>query len=299
MRKNRWLAVVWLVGLLPILAFGATPQSPRTLAEIPINQCTPHQVLGLMLYASIQREGDSAKAVAPPERAIEKTDGFTPIRSLERTHRESDDTESSRRVREASRTNAYSPIQSPRGKSLQRDIDVMGQAVDAIEKLRRGAPDLKSKSDPEGNGASLVGLLRKVEEGTTSNSKGPPNSCSLDLALVIQQQIVITEATPLLHSPERREWDELKAKYKITGQLDPKLLPSPDREKATWLIKAVIEPTSRNRDAVNDLEYLRRFAMASSLEYSNFRDDIIAGAGADDYDYDTAIKKFMRQRTCQ
>jgi hypothetical protein len=57
------------------------------------------------------------------------------------------------------------------------------------------------------------------------------------------------------------------------------------------LQKAVGEPIARGITAVDDWENLRRFAKVSALRYTILRDEIIASAGAKDYDYDARLKK--------
>lgn len=288
---RRKLAIIFWLALLPDAAMAAKHDAPRSIEDVPLTECTPTEVLGSMPSDSLQREADNAKqSLHQLEQLRTLMDSLPPGHPNEPIANRMTPAQAAAFERLATQIRIHQ-FNHLAESHLQRDIGVIGQAVTAIEKLRRAAPDLKSESDPEGNGAGLVGLLRKFEDGTTLDSNNPTGTCSLDFALAREQRIVISEATALLKSPERRAWDELKIKYKVTEQLDPKLLPSPDREKAEWLIKALIEPTARNRDAVQDYEYLRRFATASSLEYADFSDDIIVGAGAEDYDYDTAIKK--------
>jgi hypothetical protein len=47
----------------------------------------------------------------------------------------------------------------------------------------------------------------------------------------------------------------------------------------------------RDVEAVGDWEDLRRFARVSGLRYTILRDEIIASAGAKDYDCDAGLKK--------
>jgi hypothetical protein len=171
-------------------------------------------------------------------------------------------------------------------------------AVDAIEKLQAAAPQLASKDDPGADGAALVGMLRKAGEGDSHDRLSPTsgNTCGVDFAMYQKENAVYAIVQKHLGSKEAAEWKELRAKYNVAGgPLDPKKLPSPDREKAIWLVKAFAEPTQRSFEAVQDWQNLRRFASVSALKYSTERDAIIAGAGSKDYDYDTNFKKSYSQ----
>jgi hypothetical protein len=72
--------------------------------------------------------------------------------------------------------------------------------------------------------------------------------------------------------------------------MDPKKLPSPDREKALWLEKAAVEPMQQEHTAIGDWENLRLFAKVSEAQYNSLREDILAGSGAPNYDYDKSTK---------
>jgi hypothetical protein len=176
---------------------------------------------------------------------------------------------------------------------LQRDARVMGYAADAIDKLRAGDANLKGKYDQAGDGAGLVGLLRKAAEGLNEDPQQPADTktCSLDLALFLKEQAALSSMKKILALKEADEMTALAAKYNVKGTLDPEKLPSPDREKAIWLLKAVGYPATREFQAAQDWENLRRFARVSMLRYSLLRDAIIAGAGAEDYDYDKTLKQ--------
>jgi hypothetical protein len=191
------------------------------------------------------------------------------------------------------RIRAYSDLADS---AQERDAHVMAWASEAIEKLRTDAPPetLRTKGDPGADGAALVGLMREALKTDKDNGLRPPakDVCSLDLALYSEALARLTSAQKLFGSVEAKELIALRAKYAMQdGQgLDPKKLPSPDREKAMWLSKAVSEPLSREVAAESDWENLRLFAKVSELEYATLRDDIIAGSGSSDYDYDTGIK---------
>jgi len=163
---------------------------------------------------------------------------------------------------------------------LQRDVRVIEQAAVAIEKLQRGDQDLKTKDDPGGDGAGLVGLLREAGKSKQGDVANPTDkTCTLDLAMFMKQQQVVESLQKLAASKEAADIKALNAQYHQT-QLDPSKLPSPDREKAIWLQKAVGEPITRGITAVDDWENLRRFARVSGVRYTIFKDSIIESAGA-------------------
>ena len=85
----------------------------------------------------------------------------------------------------------------------------------------------------------------------------------------------------------------LRKKHGIAGPLDPQKLPSPDREEAVWLMKAVGLPIQRELLALEDWQNLRWYEKASQLEYESLRNDIINGGGSLKYDYTTTINNVV------
>ncbi|HMH29068.1 MAG TPA: hypothetical protein VK580_10810 [Steroidobacteraceae bacterium] len=271
----------------------ATQNNPKSLAETPLDQCTPKAALGWAFVESIQREGESAaQAIKVSEKLEALVNELPPGREKIPVGQQMTPEQSGRFAQLSAQLliYRYNHLAASR---LQRDTRVMGWAADAIEKLQVGAAELKTKDDPGGDGAGLVGLLREAAK-TDSIRDIEPNQkgvCSFDLATFIKEADLLAVVQKHLASKEATEWDELRAKYKISGPIDPSKLPSPDREKAIWLQKAVAEPTQRYFQALSDWQNLRRFATVSMLKYSTERDAIITGAGATDYDYDANFNK--------
>ncbi len=176
---------------------------------------------------------------------------------------------------------------------VQRDDEAMLYATDAIEALQNGARELKSKADPNGEGAGLVGLLRKsLNEYQDAKFPSPdPNVCSIDLAIYNRAAATMKSTALLAQSPEAKMLMVLRKKYHVKGYLDPNKLPSPDKEKAIWLIKAVGNPIQRGVLAAEDWANLLWYAKASRLEYQALRNDIIDGGGSLKYDYSTTINR--------
>jgi hypothetical protein len=175
---------------------------------------------------------------------------------------------------------------------LQRDDVAMMDAADAIEALRNGARKLNSKMDQKGEGAGLVGLLRRLlkgDQGATFSSPDP-NVCSIDLALYDQASRTMKGVVLLTQSRDAKLLLQLRKRYKLSGPLDPGKLPSPDREEAIWLLKAVGNPIQRGFQAAEDWANLLWYAKASRMEYQSLRNDIINGGGSSTYDYDMTIK---------
>jgi hypothetical protein len=277
------------IGYSAIFAICASANgTPKSLAETPLAQCTPPQALGWMDVASVDREGDNVpqgrrqsedmlalmKALPPGKDNVPVGQLMTPAQAVEFA-----------KLSSQMRIYGYNHLAESR---QQRDANVMGYAAVAIEKLRAGDDNLKSKYDPGGDGAGLVGLLREAAKDYNADPRPPADmkTCSLDLALFIKEQAALSALKNLLALKEADELNALASKYNVTGKLNPEKLPSPDREKAVWLLKAVGEPSGREFQAAQDWENLRRFAKVSMLRYSLLRDAIIAGAGAEDYDYD-------------
>jgi ABC-type amino acid transport substrate-binding protein len=176
---------------------------------------------------------------------------------------------------------------------LQRDAELIASAAAVIEKLREGDSDGLASEDPNGHGLALIYLLRVAIEKDEQTLTGPPDAptCSLDSALSRGQQAAYASVNRLLNSSEAHQLDVLRKRYAASDQLNPETLPSPDREKAIWLTKAVVEPSGREAVAVTDYENLRRFARVSALRYQEQRDAIISGAGSEKYDYGSGLRK--------
>jgi hypothetical protein len=297
-RKFRlFLSILMLASYFAVGA-KAAQQNPKSLADTPLDQCTPQTALGWAYADSIRREADNAPQGI---RVTEKIDALVnelPPGKEKVPIGQQMTAEQSVRFAELSAQLLIYRYNHLAESRLQRDVRIMGWAVDAIEKLQVGAPQLASKDDPGADGAGLVGLLRKAGEGDSHDRLGPTSGtiCGVDFAMYQKENAVYAIAQKHLGSKEAAEWKELRAKYNVaTGPLDPKKLPSPDREKAIWLVKAFFEPTQRSFEAVQDWRNLRRFASVSEVKYSTERDAIITGAGSKDYDYDTNFKKAYNQ----
>jgi hypothetical protein len=292
--------------LLSILMFAsyfavgaeAAPQNPKSLADTPLDQCTPQRALDWAIADSVRREGESApQGIRVTEQIDALVNELPPGKEKTPIGQQMTPDQSARFAALSAQLLIYRYNHLAESR-LQRDVRVMGWAVDAIEKLQAGAPHLASKDDPGADGAALVGLLRKAGEGDSHDKVGPTggNSCGLDFAMYQKENGTYANLQKHLGSQEAKEWKELRAKYNVTTEpLDPKKLPSPDSEKAIWLRKAFAEPTQRSFEAVQDWQNLRRFASVSALKYSTERDAIITGARSKDYDYDTNFKKAYNQ----
>lgn len=293
-RKFRPLLSILMFASYFAVGAEAAQQNPKSLADTPLDQCTPQTALGSAFADSVTREADNAPQAI---RVTEKIDALVnelPPGKEKVPIGEQMTPEQSVRFAELSAQLLIFRYNHLAESRLQRDVRVIGWAVDAIEKLQAGASQLASKDDPGADGAALVGLLRKAGEGDSHDKLGPTsgNTCGLDFALYQKENASYASLQKHLGSKEAAEWKEIRAKYNVaTGPLDPKMLPSPDREKAIWLLKAFGAPTQRSFEAVQDWQNLRRFASVSALKYSTERDAIITGAGSKDYDYDTNFKK--------
>jgi hypothetical protein len=262
---------------------------PASLADTPLAECTPETALGWMYFESVNRQGDNTKQMLRENHDILKI-----VNALPQSDRPVIELMTPAQAADFSQLSAqllihqYNNLAESR---LQRDVVVMSYAADAIKKLRHGESELKSKTDPNSEGAGLVVLLRSVSDRVAGNIRVPTEkTCTLDLAMFIKQQQIVASAQKQSGSPEAAQLKELKAKYGL-AQLDPSKLPSPDREKAVWLQKAVRESIARDLTAINDWENLRRFVKVSSLRYTIFRDDTIASAGDKNYDYEANLKR--------
>jgi hypothetical protein len=271
---------------------------PKSLADTPLDQCTLQRALDWAFADSVRRAADNApQAIRVTEKIDALVNELPPGKEKVPIGQQMTPEQSVRFAELSSQLLIYRYNQLAESR-LQRDVRVMGWAVDAIEKLQAGAPQLASKDDPGADGAALVGMLRKAGEGDSNDKLGPTsgNTCGLDFAMYQKENAAYAIVQKNLGSKEAAEWKELRAKYNVaTGLLDPKKLPSPDREKAIWLLKAFAEPTQRSFEAVQDWQNLRRFASVSAIKYSTERDAIITGAGSKDYDYDTNFKKAYKQ----
>jgi hypothetical protein len=298
MTRKSYVYLTILLSVSSISAGAAAPpNNPKSLADTPLDQCTPKAALGWAYVESIQREGASAaQAIKVSEKLEALVNELPPGKEKIPIGQQMTPEQSGRFAQLSAQLLIYRYNHLAESR-LQRDVRVMGWAADAIEKLQVGAAELKTKDDPGGDGAGLVGLLREAAK-TDSIKDIEPNKkgvCSFNLATFIKEADVLTIVQKHLASKEAAEWDELRAKYKISGPIDPSKLPSPDREKAIWLQKAVAEPAQRYFRALSDWQNLRRFATVSMLKYSTVRDDLITGAGSADYDYDANFNKAYKE----
>jgi hypothetical protein len=278
------------------IAEGATPQHqpPTSVAAIPVAKCTPDEVFGTIIYLSVGR----AAAAAP--QSIKQTEQMDKLMDqLPKSNRPVGELMTPAQSAEFAQLSAQMRIHglsSLAESAVERDATVMAWAAEAIEKLRTAAPaaTLRTKYDPGADGAALVGLMREALKNDKDTGLAPPANgvCSLDLALYNQELARLAEMRKLAASDELKQYLALRAKYKVPEgvYMDAEKLPSPDREKAIWLDKAVGNRMPREFAATGDWQNLRLFAKVSELEYTTLRDDIITGSGAKDYDYDTGIK---------
>lgn len=274
---------------------GETPQPPQTVAEIPLKSCTPTEALGVVMYQTIERTAAAATQSLKQTEQLEKLMNQLPKHSSKPVGELMTPAQSAEfaQLSAQMRLHTYNDLAES---GLERDAQVMAWAAEAIEKMRKNEPaaSLRTKYDPGADGAALVGLLREALKNEKNSELPPPapGVCSVDLALHNQSQGRVNAIRSLFNSAEMTQLNELRAKYHVPdGQrLDPDKLPSPDREKAVWLDKAVGEPIYREVTAMKDWENLRLFARASQLEYDSLRNDILIGSGSPDYDYDTGIK---------
>jgi hypothetical protein len=172
-----------------------------------------------------------------------------------------------------------------------RDLNVLGAATEEIVNLRSEGMT-KDNGDPDSYGLDLVLLLRK----TMSNDTDPPDpadrrSCGLDLAFFSKEQVEQSYIEKLNSSDEFKQVMALREKYNISGSFNPEKLPSPDREKAMWLQKALTEPYAASFHAFRDWSNLRWFAAASAVFYSAHREEILSAAGDSNFNYGAKLQE--------
>jgi hypothetical protein len=172
-----------------------------------------------------------------------------------------------------------------------RDLTVIGAATEEIVNLRSGGTT-KAKGDPDSYGLGLVLLLRKTMNDDNTDPPDPADrrSCGLDLAFFNKEQIEQGYIERLKSSDELKQVLALRQKYNISGPFDPEKLPSPDREKAIWLQKALTEPFAAAFQASRDWSNLRRFAAVSAVFYSAHREEILSAAGASNFKYGAKLQ---------
>jgi hypothetical protein len=233
--KTRTLRVAAYVSVLlaaPPLAAAATPKS---LSETPLDQCTPQTALGWMYADSVERQGDNAKETI---RIADRMDKLAD--SLPNTKRPAIEVMTPAQASEFSqlssalRIHGFADLAESR---MQRDIRVIEWAEVTIEKLQKGDNELKTKDDPGGDGAGLVGMLREAGKSKQGDVSDPADkTCTLDFAMFKKQQQVVESLQQLAASKEAADIRALNAQYHQT-QLDPSKLPSPDREKSNLVAK--------------------------------------------------------------
>ena len=262
---------------------------PVSVSDIPLAKCSPNQSLNANYLRSVERQANSSREILRVLGELQKLANSLPHVNVP-VSKLMNSTQSAQfaKLSVALRIGNLNQLAESR---VQRDDTAMIDAVSALEIMRTGGTELKTKYDPSAEGAGLLGLMRKVLAGDSKDSlpNPNPNICSIDLALFKEEQQSMRRIANYLRFPEMRMWLDLRQKYKIAGVLDPQKLPSPDKEKAIWLQKAIGLPAEREVIAARDWEGLRWYLKASNLAYQSLRNDIINGAGSKNYNYDTTI----------
>jgi hypothetical protein len=280
-----------VVGVGPARSVQQRTPLPDSVDAIPLAKCTVKEALNVSFFQSTEREGASSQlSVTANERMKKLMDSLPKSKLPVSKLMNSDQTTEFEQLRVQMIIQSMDQLAESR---LQRDDIAMEDAADAIDALQRGATELTSKDDPKGEGAGLVGVLRKVLSGDqdAQPANPDPNVCSIELAIYKRSSAATKSTVALMQSSDAQMLIQLRKKYGITGPLDPSKLPSPDKEQAVWLLKAVAEPIQRGVAAVHDWLNLLWYAKASQLEYQSLRNDIINGGGPTNYDYDTTINK--------
>lgn len=275
----------------PVIAKSAqqSAQLPKTVEAIPLAKCTLKEVVSVSYLQSTQRAANSAQQSLIAGKNMSRLMDSLPKSKLPVSKlMNSDQTTEFEQLRVQMLMQNMDQLAESR---LQRDYVAMLDGADAIRAMEQGASSITTRDDPKGEGAGLVGLLRKVleKDQNASLTNPDPNVCSIDLALYHQEVVAFANLQSLAKSHEAKMLIALRNRHGIKGQLDPEKLPSPDREEAVWLMKAVGVPIQREMLAFEDWQNLRWYEKASQLEYESLRDDIINGGGSLKYDYTTTI----------
>jgi hypothetical protein len=290
------LGVGFLVLTPPAICGQQTTPCPKSVEAIPLAKCTVRESLNVSYLQSSSRGAASAKQALTADEKMSRLMGSLPKANVPVAKlMNSDQAAAFEQLRVQMIMQNLNQLAESR---LQRDYVAMLDAADAIGAMERGARKVTSKDDPKGEGAGLLGLLRKVlEEDQNAPLTNPnPNVCGIDLALYHQELLAMGRLQKLAQSQEAKMLIALRKKHGIAGPLDPQKLPSPDREEAVWLMKAVGLPIQRELLALEDWQNLRWYEKASQLEYDSLRNDIINGGGSLKYDYTTTIFLFHTSR---
>ncbi len=277
------------VGADPIAK--APPMSYKEIADIPIADCTANQVMGWIWEDSLRRD---AEGIPQRQKDLQTMLDITEkLPKIDVPVGQMMNHEQSAEFAQIEARNSIHFLQHLAETRLQRDSLLVIYAVETIDKIRRGEADIKAQYDAEGNGAALVGLLRKVMASDEPEISDPvrPTECSVDMAIFLLSQASFQKMQEIASTPEFQQYQTLRTQYKITqGPIDPKVLPSPDREKAIWLEKAVAEPMRLEFQAATDLGHLRAYARVSRAEYEALLQDVAIGLGDKKYSYETHAK---------
>ena len=247
-----------LVGFVVIAfaahAFGAEPPAHRllSLAEVPLAKCIPKEALGRTAIESKRRDA----AAAP--RTLHLIDQMSKlVNQLPKSQRPVSELMNSAQSTEFTQISSQlliHQLNSLAESRLQRDVRVIGFGIEALEKAAAGNKKSSSTNDPKGDGAALIGLLRDELKKDNDYGTDPAdkNTCSLDLAMWLKEKVHLDAMRRMLASSEFAQWSALRAKYTITGTVESAALPSPEKEKAQWLFKAVTQPLAREVMAATD-----------------------------------------------
>jgi hypothetical protein len=258
------------------------------VSKIPLESCTPIRALSVDYTASVIREGDLAR------RAIFLLDRMKKINALATNPHEPIGKQLTRTqiaqfedIRAQLVTNQLASLAESR---RQRDDNLMSAAAELLS----GKPF--SQKNTLANGATLLAALGTFSHLPKSAMQAPRDTeeCSIGLAFFNAERSALDQGSKLLKSHKWKMYVKLRHKYKIKNgtALDPKQLPSPDKQEASWLKRALLLPLKRDFFAVGAWYKLRLYARVDRLEYDLLRHAILIGGGPKTYS-EMAKKAFV------
>jgi hypothetical protein len=287
-----------LAGCL-LLASG-TAGALQTLAEIPLDQCTPEMAIASASADASHRAAElNPRALAIHQEVhqiLEKYPGHDEGHAL--NFLAADD-----RARMtgflASRTQLDLSVLAE--KRLARDMDVVYAMLqlardareDKADPTRKALETLHAEEGPKARTTTIteratvyVTLLRRM----LRDADDPPHptdtsQCNVDLALDLEDERLLSELKIATQSaPDFVELARLRQKYGVAADesLNPSAMSADEATRA-----AVLEPVvqGKTRRAVvfhEDLQNLRRLLGISQLRYDGLREDLVRTRGAMD-----------------
>lgn len=289
---------------------------PRTVAELPLDKCTPETALMSAHFEAASRSADVAPRLHANMKEVRAILDRYPDHAQDKQQimdflSPADNFHMAEVLAASAQLNAYEFIQS----LAERDAGLMMTMLQHARDARDGKADLMKraiqtlKADEAGQPRTggedeaavvYVMLLRHMfPDGPELPTPVSTTVCSIDLALALEADRAFSALNTMIdRDPDFLELMRLRKKYQVPEgkQVDFSVMPAAERRYATELQSAVYTRLQRATDYYSDVSNLRRLAAISRVRYEDAREDLLQVGGARDKDALAAMDAASRAR---